>query len=59
VDAGQETEPEEVPAFTAAEAEQASNADSSTEVNKEESDARIKQIQVTKLIKIRARILMT
>lgn len=46
VDAGQEPEPELDPAFTATETEQASTTDNSTGVNKEESDARIKQIQV-------------
>ena len=46
MDAGQEPEPQLDPAFRTAETEQASRTDNSTGINKEESDARIKQIQV-------------
>ncbi|KAJ9576844.1 hypothetical protein L9F63_006618 [Diploptera punctata] len=47
VDAGQEPEPELEPEITAPETEEAATtaSDNSTGANKEESDARIKQIQ--------------
>ncbi|XP_069671716.1 uncharacterized protein [Periplaneta americana] len=46
VDAGQEPELEPEPEVSAAETVHASTTDNSTGANKEESDARIKQIQV-------------